>query len=289
MKFCGYQNRNAIVKLKDRDEVQKMLKYVSENEELFEDEAERADVFGRFKNKPHLLSIPPGLEVDFKNLIQAVENMVKPAGKSKHSPTSSSATRVEEEAAQKSKKEKPTAEQLTERAKKVLLKDAGKAGVHLSAEVVTNAFTIKSSGHSFKFTCNKIGCKQQSTLPYSDRTKDVTMSNLYRHLKSCLFGVKRSGKEKADKPILNSISFTKPSPSFFGKKGQAYASTSTNREFVPQNPDDRDFSIHDDLMGTEPDVTASKTETTSSVTTTTDPKNLKLPAGHPERDDVSGL
>ena len=55
MKFCEYGSQKSIIKLKEKDELKKMLIYVIANNELFEDEQERMKMFGRFKFSPVLM------------------------------------------------------------------------------------------------------------------------------------------------------------------------------------------------------------------------------------------
>ena len=150
-----------------------------------------------------------------------------------------------------------------------------------------NAFEINESGHSFKFKCNKLGCKETCVIPYSDKTKDATMSNAYRHMKSCLLGVKRSGKEKSEeKSFSKSMCFKNSASNFFTPKKPFLTSTPsssststdltlTDRRFSPQHEDDMDFS----------------TASTKNITpaSPTPPKNLKQPAGRHEAADSSGL
>lgn len=292
MKFCEYKTRSSILKLRERDELQKMLLYVIKNEELFADEEERSSIFGRFKKKPHLLSIPPGIETAFKEFLMAVDNLVKPAKSKVRNVArnmSSISTNISTtpEAFRKSTKIKPTAQELTEKAKKYLLKELLKSDTRMSTEDINRAFEISDSGHSFRFKCHKVGCKETCVIPYNEKTKDPTMSNAYRHMKSCLLGVKRGGKEKSNKSISRSICFTQSSTNFFKAKKPSSSSSAlssrstlsncssntidlTERVFSPRHEDDTDFSKN----GVE--------------TLMTPPKNLHLPAGLPDVEDVSG-
>ena len=75
MVFCHYTNRDAILRLKDEDQVKKMFENVLELEELIPDE-QRADMFGIFERKPSLLRILPGLQPGFTRWLQEVEDLI---------------------------------------------------------------------------------------------------------------------------------------------------------------------------------------------------------------------
>ena len=79
MLFCQYTHREAILRLKDGDEVKRMFQSVLELEELIPDE-QRRDMFGIFERKPSLLRILPGLQPGFKRWLQEVENLVPKRG-----------------------------------------------------------------------------------------------------------------------------------------------------------------------------------------------------------------
>merc|ERR1719354_821945 len=70
MEFCGYQSSEAIVRLKNPDELQKMFDFVKEMTDIIDDKQE---MFGIFAPKPEKVRVLPGLEVTFKKFISSVE------------------------------------------------------------------------------------------------------------------------------------------------------------------------------------------------------------------------
>jgi len=71
MEFCGYQSSEAIVRLKNPDEMQKMFDFVKEMTDIIDDKQE---MFGIFAPKPEKVRVLPGLEVTFKKFITSVES-----------------------------------------------------------------------------------------------------------------------------------------------------------------------------------------------------------------------
>ena len=294
MKWSLYGTRNSITTLRDEAEVKRMLQYVIDQEELFEDK-EREAMFGRFVKKPHLLSIPPGLYADFKYFLKAVDDLIKPP--KKKITTSKRETPQKDEVLSKKQKRKPTAEDVTNLARKYILKEAhsafknGLTKIRLTEEMIDNAFTIAPSGHNYKFQCNKVGCKKVTAIPYDSQSNNAILSNQYRHLKLCLLGIDRKGKDtgvtdvkcKPEKPL----NFTKPSADFFAKNRNK-SSSSISKE-VTIIAEEIEFaltttsSVSDSLLTLTPiaPAMASTPEITAS-------KNLQLPAALPDLKDVSG-
>ena len=67
LQFCGYRNREAIIKLKDKTEANKMFKWLADHHELVPSD-EKKQIFGIFASKPHRVAILPSLESSFKDL-----------------------------------------------------------------------------------------------------------------------------------------------------------------------------------------------------------------------------
>jgi hypothetical protein len=93
MKFCGYLNRNSILKLKSAPELQRMLDYVVKMAELVPD---KQAMFGIFAPKPALLAefrMPPGTHSTFDRFIDRVDKLtakpvkLKPQRRAKTSNT----------------------------------------------------------------------------------------------------------------------------------------------------------------------------------------------------------
>ena len=69
MIFCGYKIPEAITKLNDPKELNKMFKTVIELQELVPDHG-KDEMFGIFRRNPSLLKILPGIEIEFKNFVK---------------------------------------------------------------------------------------------------------------------------------------------------------------------------------------------------------------------------
>ena len=309
MKRCLYGTRNSIMTLQSEVEVKKMLQYVIDQEELFEDEERRA-MFGQFVNKPHLLSIPPGLHADFKLFLKAVDDLIKPPKKTISSRLASNtrkrpSTSQDDVPSSSKEREKPTAEEVTNTMRKHFRNEAlsafqnGDTEIQLTEEMIDSAFTITSSGHNYKFKCMKVGCKEVSAIPYDSLSNKVLLSNRYRHLRLCLLGIGRKGKETGAKnvikPEIKPPKFMKKPLDFFAKK---------NKPSIPRPPSDNvtivdeeiEFamtttrSVADSLTIDSISATSSTTSTTiASVSDTPVPKNLQAPAGLRDPEDGSGL
>ena len=208
--------------------------------------------------------------------------------------STSSSTSASNSPSSNTAKIKPTVEDLTERTRKWIVRESAKAeNRDISAEDISNSFNIVASGHSFSFKCHRLGCKEKCVVPYSALTNDASLSNAYRHLKLCLFGIKRNGKGKA---LVKSRHFTKSASNFFttrktNKKEETSSIDLTERVFVPRDPEDTDFqdenisnSNHEDINN----ISHISNETSEPKPTTSTPKNLQLPAGQTVHTDDSG-
>ena len=72
MEFCGYQSKEAILRLKNADELQKMFKLAKDMADVITDE-EKKKVFGIFASKPEKVKMLPGLEITFKQFLWSFE------------------------------------------------------------------------------------------------------------------------------------------------------------------------------------------------------------------------
>ena len=75
MKFCGYKSRDAILRLKDEQEVTNMFKTAIELQELIPEE-DRKITFGIFEKNPTMLKVLPGVDPGFKRFLKMVEGLV---------------------------------------------------------------------------------------------------------------------------------------------------------------------------------------------------------------------
>ena len=75
LKFCGYQSRETIVKLRDKDEVKKMFTFAATYCDLI-DKNNRRKTFGIFARNPQTVTVLPGLKPVLKRFITAVENLI---------------------------------------------------------------------------------------------------------------------------------------------------------------------------------------------------------------------
>ena len=198
-----------------------MFEYVVQNQELIPEE-ERIEIFGRFKDKPHLLSIPPGLESDFQVFLSAVENLVptqqtnkKGSKKNKRNNRNRISTETPSSSASKSEsmveqwtketKTKPSIDLLIARVKKAVMRESREQKIQLCPEILASSFEISNSGHNFKFQCNKVGCKKIVSIAYSDLTNEARTSNAIRHAKDCVLGVGRSSVNQKPKQKVHRI------------------------------------------------------------------------------------
>ena len=190
MQWCSYCNRDSILKLKDKGELLKMFKLVTDRQELIED---KSDMFGIFARNPSMVTILPGLESTFKRFLTKVENLVPkttPESTVKQKTTKStmrnefSTTNVSEKK-KKDEKTPPTAMDLVKRLttwccdKLVVLgrTDINKDDVH-------GSFCIVHKGdRKYEFTCQLKSCREVFVLAFSNNT--VKMSNVQRHIQKC--------------------------------------------------------------------------------------------------------
>ena len=73
MKFSGYINRASILRLKCEKEVDLMVKFVADRQELVED---KKSMFGIYAPNVKLSAISPGLKTTFKHFITKVEELI---------------------------------------------------------------------------------------------------------------------------------------------------------------------------------------------------------------------
>ena len=103
LKFCGYQSRETIIKLKDEKEIVKMFQFAGKHHDLLDQEEKNA-TFGIFSRKPTAVMILPGLTPVFRRFVKEVDDLIpktkqttscifqKPAQKPTPKPVSSSVT-----------------------------------------------------------------------------------------------------------------------------------------------------------------------------------------------------
>ena len=165
MIFCGYKTPGAIVKLKDQKEVAKMFNTVIELEELIPGH-ERDQMFRIFRRNPSLLKILPGMEPEFQNFVQKVENLLPGKTSTKKRPVSKAISNE----AKPTGKNRPSEADLTERLRRWFQKELPARAVDASIEIAMSTFTFKENANgSFTFNCLK--CKTPCVIPNAEPTK----------------------------------------------------------------------------------------------------------------------
>lgn len=271
MKFCGYDNRESILRLKCEKEVSKMFKFVVDREKLV---TNKEEMFGIFAADVTLLTILPGFKPTFKRFLTKVENLVpNRTTKSKRNGQSPSEIPIKK----KSRTSVLALERLTpndkiikveeliERFKKWLSKEVQKKCKRVSIDDQEKSFSLKSTdSNSFSWMCLQNGCFETVTLTYSSRTKSVSMYSAQRHVRdSCWL----SGNKK---PQFS----TKKKTNFFGTPKQ------TNITEVPKVVDiEDDSSTEPDIIDFENMNTTLSAEVSLQSPTNSDPKNLQVPVG----------
>ena len=170
--FCGYKTPEAITKLNDPKELNKMFKTVVELQELVPDH-EKDEMFGIFRRNPSLLKILPGIELEFKNFVKKVEKFLPRAITSnKKRPSKAISTEA------KTGKHRPSEADLTKRVRRWFQKELPTRSVDVSVETAIDTFNFKENANgSFTFNCLKynFNCLKY-TMYYSECRTD---QNIY--------------------------------------------------------------------------------------------------------------
>ena len=217
MQFCGYYNRESILRLKDKGEQAKMFKFIADRQELVED---KKSTFGVFAAKPSLLTILPGLEPILKRFIAKVEDIIPKKQSSNARSTEKMSKKVDQQPPSSSSSSSasdvtmPTVEVLVERLIKWLNKQIDKLQKDIGPEEVRHSFRIQSTANnSYVFTCLQTGCHRKFMLYFVKSSVSVKMSNVQRHITdSCWLSstIKRQRKFTTAPPS-NTFFDTKPS------------------------------------------------------------------------------
>jgi len=237
MEFCGYQSSEAIVRLKNPDELQKMFDFVKEMTDIIDDKQE---MFGIFAPKPEKVRVLPGLEVTFKKFISSVEA---------HRSTGS----VAPIAASNSKKRKRSSVVTTsEDIMTQMMEWCSKRGFEGEDKfkIEKNALGV------FEFTC--VVCKMRINL--TENKNCVSLLIPQKHVtKSCWMYEKKI--KKSQKKIGSKLSFEDvikeplspcpPSPPHAPSKSPKHEKRNTNMDIS----DDDD--MHDDARSCGGDVSIS--------------------------------
>ena len=298
LQFCDYRNREAIVKLKDKTEANKMFKWLADHHELVPSD-EKKQIFGIFASKPHLVAILPGLESSFKRFVKTVEDLVpKKGSKSQEKLSRTSCESKKKPEANIKSKQKPDVEYLNKLLLKWITKEAQTKHVKVTLDEILGPFSItESENGNFIFKCKRLICGDSCNLPYSSKNNTVTLSNAYRHLKqSCWLSTTNKVSKASSQKTLKQ-SFQLPTCS---------KSNETDRVFIPHHPDDVDMNINSRALIDVDSATTNEANSlslsmpetqddfnlglametiTSSITT---PKNLLPPAGLVALIDDSG-
>ena len=259
LKFCGYQSRETILKLKDEKEVAKMFEFAAQHHDLL-DQEEKILTFGIFARKPTAVSILPGLTPVFRRFIKEVEDLVpKPkqsASKFFQKSTSSPSSSLPAAASKSSANKEVTIESITARMENWLDKEK-KKNPHFSTsveDVMKKCLISITENGQFRFKCKQQGCSEVFMLTISSGF--CNLSNVQRHItKSCWL----SSKTKAQKAstLSNSKTQSKIQTSLIGK----FTAVSTSSK-VKQHPDGVHFDVN---------------EPPNKVTKTSDLKETKSP------------
>ena len=145
MIFCGYKIPEAIAKLNDPKELNKMFKTVIELQELVPDH-DKDEMFGIFRRNPSLLKILPGIEMEFKNFVKKVEILLPRATTSNRKRPASKTISTEA----KMGKHRPSEAYLAG------FKKLPTQYVDVSVETAMDTFNFKENANgSFTFNCLK--------------------------------------------------------------------------------------------------------------------------------------
>ena len=195
MVFCGYNNIESIIKLKEEQEVSKMFKTVVELQELIPEE-EKDEMFGIFKKNPSLLRILPGIEPRFQTFLKKVEthcpHHTANGKRGTKRPMKTMALNLKD-----NKKLKPTENDLKNRLYDWFLKELPKRGKDITIKEAMVTFTLKENPNgSFTFNCLK--CKSPYIIPNAEPTK-ISISNATRHItKHCWLNESNKKKSNAN-------------------------------------------------------------------------------------------
>eukprot|EP00794_Sanderia_malayensis_P019186 gene19186-21108_t len=72
IEFSGYVTREAIIRLKDKDELEKMFAFVRSMHETVDD---KNAMFGIFSKNPERVTLLPGLQISFERFLDAIEQL----------------------------------------------------------------------------------------------------------------------------------------------------------------------------------------------------------------------
>ena len=275
MKFCGYKSRDAILRLKDEQEVTKMFRTAIELQEPIPEE-DRKITFGIFEKNPTMLKVLPGVDPGFKRFLKMVEGLVpktvtKKTVSNMHAPKRRRSSDIISTDASPAENgivnligevtPGPTKEDLDERFRRWFDKELPSLSPNTSVDDAMKSFTLKrNSNGSFAYKC--IRCSITVTISNLGPTK-TSISNGTRHMtRSCWLNTKRA--KIMPQSQLTTFFAAKPSPKL-GKDN-------TVRTFVPDTEDplgDVDLSIKRPLMCGTSNSTNDRAMSSALITTTT--------------------
>jgi hypothetical protein len=246
MMWCGYENRDAIVKLKDKGELNKMFKFVTDRLELIDNKTE---MFGVFAKNPLMVTILPGLESNFKRFLSKVENLVpkKPPANTVEKTVSKKSLKAAsggESSSSSADKEKPTsitsATDLSKRLVSWCQKKVSEIeGFDISEDDIQKSFRLIQKGdRKYEFTCQRTKCHEIFALAYSNNS--VKLSNVHRHILNCWL------KKSDHKPVFGS-SQPKAAPSseiFFGQQKKRNGDSNSSSSKRSKN---ESITLHQDV------------------------------------------
>ena len=197
-KFCGYQSREIIIKLRDEKEISKMLEFAAKSHDVL-DENEKVYTLGRFHRKPESLCILPGLVPVFKRFVKAVDDLIPKPPNSQQAKNASFLEKDKSNESIDKNKKKPTNTDLESavaglesRMKKWVEEKLRKTQeIRLNTEEATRKFSLSvTANNQLKFQYKHLGCSEIFILANSP-SGNLNLSNVQRHItKSCWLSTK---------------------------------------------------------------------------------------------------
>ncbi len=271
LKFCGYNNIDAIIKLEKEEEVKKMFDFVVKMKHAVRD---REKVFGIFESNPEDIMVLPGLQPFFDKFVQGVKRLKK-TGKDPNKLDVKSRTIV------KAKKrivpkvvQIPRVEDIEQQMRN-----------WMSKHEVKEQFKIQTTENpaNFEYSCHTCSWKGQIVL---DSEGKVCLSNVQRHYRKnrCLNRPSSSNASStsSSKKMQN---FYKPIDSLPKAQPRSKLKLKQTEKVFE---DGVDFTPHGTNSTDKSDIAADVTENEKNEYQEKDPKNLQLPVGHHENIEPNG-
>ena len=170
MKFCGYDEVDSVLLLREEDERTKMFDFIKEMVDIVDD---KEKTFGIFATVPEKVRILPGVERKFEDFLDEVQKLKNPVRKVGKENRKRKNTDPETKKSNKKTEKQPrteTVESLTFQMDKWLLKKKMSKAFHISS----------SDDGNFVFNCDE--CGSEKKLP-KDVSGKSSCSNAQKHYK----------------------------------------------------------------------------------------------------------